>query len=147
MRFAIFICLFLFFQAEDGIRDYKVTAVQTCALPICSEDGLSSFRLNEQVRRNRRDFRRTLPSNSPRRRSTLPARITGVGDRRLQPPADESHFQGERHLRGSGALEAQGAHRRAPGDEGLPVPDDHGRGTRPAWGTLMGKVATFYGCA
>src|SRR5256885_2882853 len=25
-----------FFQAEDGIRDYKVTGVQTCALPIYS---------------------------------------------------------------------------------------------------------------
>src|SRR5256885_17113415 len=45
---------FFFFQAEDGIRDYKVTGVQTCALPICGvclcsqllgrlrwEDGLS----------------------------------------------------------------------------------------------------------
>src|SRR5256885_11662818 len=29
MRFCCF-----FFQAEDGIRDYKVTGVQTCALPI-----------------------------------------------------------------------------------------------------------------
>src|SRR6266566_475268 len=28
-----FYCVF-FFQAEDGIRDYKVTGVQTCALPI-----------------------------------------------------------------------------------------------------------------
>src|SRR2546426_8411870 len=28
--------LVFFFQAEDGIRDYKVTGVQTCALPICS---------------------------------------------------------------------------------------------------------------
>src|SRR2546426_12353828 len=27
-------CVFFFFQAEDGIRDYKVTGVQTCALPI-----------------------------------------------------------------------------------------------------------------
>src|SRR5688500_20336205 len=27
-----------FFQAEDGIRDYKVTGVQTCALPICTEN-------------------------------------------------------------------------------------------------------------
>src|SRR2546426_5353294 len=27
------VCCF-FFQAEDGIRDYKVTGVQTCALPI-----------------------------------------------------------------------------------------------------------------
>src|SRR5256885_12042179 len=26
-----------FFQAEDGIRDYKVTGVQTCALPIFLE--------------------------------------------------------------------------------------------------------------
>src|SRR5256885_4961266 len=26
--------LIFFFQAEDGIRDYKVTGVQTCALPI-----------------------------------------------------------------------------------------------------------------
>src|SRR5205807_7591340 len=30
---AILFCCF-FFQAEDGIRDYKVTGVQTCALPI-----------------------------------------------------------------------------------------------------------------
>src|SRR5256885_6384119 len=28
---------FFFFQAEDGIRDYKVTGVQTCALPIYPE--------------------------------------------------------------------------------------------------------------
>src|SRR5205807_4008980 len=27
--------VFFFFQAEAGIRDYKVTGVQTCALPIC----------------------------------------------------------------------------------------------------------------
>src|SRR5256885_5512996 len=30
--------VFFFFQAEDGIRDYKVTGVQTCALPIYSTD-------------------------------------------------------------------------------------------------------------
>src|SRR5690606_40533216 len=28
-----------FFQAEDGIRDFHVTGVQTCALPIYIEDG------------------------------------------------------------------------------------------------------------
>src|SRR5688500_19958990 len=27
-----------FFHAEDGIRDYKVTGVQTCALPILEVD-------------------------------------------------------------------------------------------------------------
>src|SRR6266536_5098548 len=30
---------FFFFQAEDGIRDPLVTGVQTCALPICRNDG------------------------------------------------------------------------------------------------------------
>ena len=30
----ILIFFFFFFQAEDGIRDYDVTGVQTCALPI-----------------------------------------------------------------------------------------------------------------
>src|SRR2546423_11525066 len=29
-----YICVFFFFQAEDGIRDKLVTGVQTCALPI-----------------------------------------------------------------------------------------------------------------
>src|SRR5690625_4217421 len=33
MQFYIF-CVFVFFQAEDGIRDGHVTGVQTCALPI-----------------------------------------------------------------------------------------------------------------
>src|SRR5256884_1808487 len=28
------LCIFFFFQAEDGIRDVAVTGVQTCALPI-----------------------------------------------------------------------------------------------------------------
>src|SRR5690606_39811850 len=28
---------FFFFQAEDGIRDFHVTGVQTCALPISKE--------------------------------------------------------------------------------------------------------------
>src|SRR5256885_14077742 len=35
-------CIF-FFQAEDGIRDYKVTGVQTCALPILCCGGLTYF--------------------------------------------------------------------------------------------------------
>src|SRR5690606_40082329 len=30
---------FLFFQAEDGIRDFHVTGVQTCALPIYGGGG------------------------------------------------------------------------------------------------------------
>src|SRR5690606_40942882 len=30
---------FFFFQAEDGIRDFHVTGVQTCALPILPHQG------------------------------------------------------------------------------------------------------------
>src|SRR5256885_16350892 len=41
-------CIFFFFQAEDGIRDYKVTGVQTCALPISAAangvSGLDDYR-------------------------------------------------------------------------------------------------------
>src|SRR2546426_3835984 len=33
-----------FFQAEDGIRDYKVTGVQTCALPISTPRAPSTSR-------------------------------------------------------------------------------------------------------
>src|SRR5256885_14467183 len=39
---------FFFFQAEDGIRDYKVTGVQTCALPICEEFVLLLMRTTPQ---------------------------------------------------------------------------------------------------
>src|SRR3989454_2926888 len=40
--------VFFFFQAEDGIRDYKVTGVQTCALPIY---GLGNEELISQTER------------------------------------------------------------------------------------------------
>src|SRR2546426_6431469 len=36
-----------FFQAEDGIRDYKVTGVQTCALPIWTS---ATRRTNQMTR-------------------------------------------------------------------------------------------------
>src|ERR1041385_9405891 len=35
----LFVRVWLFFQAEDGIRDVAVTGVQTCALPICESVG------------------------------------------------------------------------------------------------------------
>src|SRR2546426_10210157 len=35
--------VFFFFQAEDGIRDYKVTGVQTCALPILTMGQMSEI--------------------------------------------------------------------------------------------------------
>src|SRR5690606_40414848 len=47
--------IFFFFQAEDGIRDFHVTGVQTCALPIC--------RGSAGRRRGHRDRRR--PGDRP----------------------------------------------------------------------------------
>src|SRR5690606_39492074 len=35
-------CFLFFFQAEDGIRDFHVTGVQTCALPIWLRRGVAS---------------------------------------------------------------------------------------------------------
>src|SRR2546426_7134811 len=65
--------LFFFFQAEDGIRDYKVTGVQTCALPICvaPRAGPPRPRAPRAPRRGRGARRatacaRTRPSSGPR---------------------------------------------------------------------------------
>src|SRR5205807_5295427 len=55
-----------FFQAEDGIRDYKVTGVQTCALPIL-------FRMSAPVMRvNDRSWAVSCFSSSPMMSSTSP---------------------------------------------------------------------------
>src|SRR6266850_7992946 len=60
---------FFFFQAEDGIRDYKVTGVQTCALPICAR----SARVEWAVR---------VPAPSQLRRCLRGDRRNGDGGRR-----------------------------------------------------------------
>src|SRR5256885_6735143 len=51
-----------FFQAEDGIRDYKVTGVQTCALPIslltqAARDGASDIHIEPYERHSSVRFR------------------------------------------------------------------------------------------
>src|SRR5690606_17437758 len=43
-------CLFFFFQAEDGIRDFHVTGVQTCALPIWEKAGKLQAKREELAR-------------------------------------------------------------------------------------------------
>src|SRR5256885_13194501 len=54
------ICLFFFFQAEDGIRDYKVTGVQTCALPIWPDRRPAFARWGASVGNNRGRIRHRL---------------------------------------------------------------------------------------
>src|SRR5688500_20205894 len=52
------LCCF-FFQAEDGIRDYKVTGVQTCALPILKAVGVSPPRTMSSTSRRAAPMFRT----------------------------------------------------------------------------------------
>src|SRR5205807_4203854 len=56
--------LFFFFQAEDGIRDYKVTGVQTCALPIYP--GLARTKLDEVAIAAGDHFRHAAGARQPR---------------------------------------------------------------------------------
>src|SRR5690606_40389252 len=42
-----------FFQAEDGIRDFHVTGVQTCALPICPAIAASGLKLRAALLKTR----------------------------------------------------------------------------------------------
>src|SRR5256885_5966601 len=68
---AVRCCFYFFFQAEDGIRDYKVTGVQTCALPISTyllERLVSrcAWQLNlSQAEIRRRNFVTSFPYQTP----------------------------------------------------------------------------------
>src|SRR5438093_5773813 len=58
-----------FFQAEDGIRDWSVTGVQTCALPICASScGLPKYESQESTgikdTRDNRDARKRMHANA-----------------------------------------------------------------------------------
>src|ERR1022692_5172335 len=84
-----------FFQAEDGIRDYKVTGVQTCALPIWWRGS------NSCARSATSRFARTgapLSSPSPGSRTTRWLRSTR--DRLSLPPAPSWHSEEPEQLRG-----------------------------------------------
>src|SRR5256885_9390082 len=69
--------IIFFFQAEDGIRDYKVTGVQTCALPICPD----RYRQGAVAHRTRNAVRSEV-SFAPARRA-VPARSERSEERRV----------------------------------------------------------------
>src|SRR5690606_40402720 len=82
-----------FFQAEDGIRDFHVTGVQTCALPICA-------------RYKTRQYTYTVPdANSV----TSDAPIASI-------PRHESLVDRGRSRRAGGLRHRQAAHRRPAGE-------------------------------
>src|SRR5690606_40142823 len=60
---------FFFFQAEDGIRDFHVTGVQTCALPICPRN--SGFRSQgSPAKKSKRQDQRGYPTHGVSSRTT-----------------------------------------------------------------------------
>src|SRR6266487_1248654 len=75
---------FFFFQAEDGIRDGRVTGVKTCALPIWAAGSPPAYRISRlwgtrragppAARRDRRARRRSRPGRQGRSRRSPPCR-------------------------------------------------------------------------
>src|SRR5215213_1610538 len=67
---------FFFFQAEDGIRDWSVTGVQTCALPISGER-TTPHRHPDSVMYTLSSFRRRLHAGDQHRDVEMAAGFTG----------------------------------------------------------------------
>src|SRR5256885_5443909 len=116
VRFSVYesislVFFFFFFQAEDGIRDYKVTGVQTCALPISLPAQRGRFYRgtvqHRQLRAAHTPVRAAMRSRA--RRAHL--------DRRGLPPVPESSPAG-----GAAAL-AHAVRAAAAGDP--PPPGEH----------------------
>src|SRR2546426_9059549 len=80
-------CISFFFQAEDGIRDYKVTGVQTCALPI-SAHGVAAGGARARAPHRRRPQRRA-PAAAHHHRTRRPrARRSEEHTSELQSPCN-----------------------------------------------------------
>src|SRR5207302_2892882 len=82
-------------QAEDGIRDFHVTGVQTCALPICFRE-MSLRSVVPRADWKRRRFSRTLSllshSVKPRLRTFSPFRRLTPPGRVLKPWTSQGSF-------------------------------------------------------
>src|SRR5438093_2946268 len=107
MNLSISMQQIFFFQAEDGIRDWSVTGVQTCALPIFSV--LPARRDRPEPRRGQcGEGRPHDPAEQQRRavRANLPAQGQPEGGR----PLDRRHDDARVGLRGHHAGEP-GGHR------------------------------------
>src|SRR5436309_4116582 len=75
-RMLILLCFF-FFQAEDGIRDFHVTGVQTCALPIYASRVMVRVASDEMM--GAWAVFRAGPSSTPRKPSPLAIRSRKIG--------------------------------------------------------------------
>src|SRR4051794_41896326 len=98
----MYVCIFFFFQAEDGIRDGRVTGVQTCALPICRERiQIATDQMGRQVERQ---VRPVEPARGRRQRQIGRASCrergeSSVGGGSLKKKKREGGRRGERRER------------------------------------------------
>src|SRR5437016_8999999 len=91
LSIVLFYCFFFFFQAEDGIRDWSVTGVQTCALPIfrtrpCHpfpSGAAGSWRTARRRASRRAARRRTSAARQGRARGPRAARSARSEERRV----------------------------------------------------------------
>src|SRR5256885_13567514 len=73
-----------FFQAEDGIRDYKVTGVQTCALPICrAQDVVACDDLVEPLHKAQQPLARVEAQQCGRSEERRVGKSVDLGGRRI----------------------------------------------------------------
>src|SRR5690606_40076410 len=81
--------------AEDGIRDFHVTGVQTCALPICEVFGAQALRDTQTVRGAVPGWR-AVRFDEPLRQRRLPATRTHeeIRDRDPQDRSREARYDG-----------------------------------------------------
>src|SRR5205807_3632859 len=77
-------------QAEDGIRDYKVTGVQTCALPILGQGQLARYVTT--LTRSRLDYEAAAASVTA---TVVPVVLVAAGMMGVCPPPAPPPFTEE----------------------------------------------------
>src|SRR5262249_59285502 len=98
-------CFVFFFKAEDGIRDWSVTGVQTCALPISPKRGARTFSRVDFFRKRKNETRtcRIRPiSRCGRARRLLRPKARGSPFVRPRPARSEERRVGEKWRSGWG---------------------------------------------
>src|SRR5690606_41096759 len=90
-----------FFQVEDGIRDFHVTGVQTCALPICPKMAVTMSSRAETSRVIKIKTNRTIKTSlmtKPNRMTAMPPKRKAKPERFRTTRADRAARSEERRV-------------------------------------------------
>src|SRR5262249_59332863 len=83
-----------FFQAEDGIRDWSVTGVQTCALPISNAERIAFLVISLKRTRRKRPFVSLVSSSLRCQQIASPSR-SGSAARKIVSASLAAFFRSE----------------------------------------------------